>query len=278
MASVAKQHHLHGLTGQGVGRHDTLREISLPWVGDSDLLTRWKRPEPCSPLTPLSPVKRRFATSGYFAIQTHCHRTALKETQQLVNDCGSRNVPVQQIQHLVFQSVIGIGAVDLAALGGGRAALVQGDLSGLAEHALQIGQQHRRLNILPHRLHRSPAEILQFQPALEHQMEGLMSPAPMIHGQELFRGIPFFLQERGGQHFQFPAPQAQAHKAHEHLQGQPQPLALRLLVRRSEEPDDLALVGPVEPKQFLRRQKEPVEQRAIKCACRCPTRANRGSQ
>ena len=54
---------------------------------------------------------------------------------------------------------------------------------------------------------------------------------------------------------QFPVGQAQAHKAHPQLQGQAQPLALGLLVRRGEEPDDPALVGAVESKQLLRRQK-----------------------
>ena len=82
-----------------------------------------------------------------------------------------------------------------------------------------------------------------------------VAPAPMIHRQEFLRGTQRLVQQRGGQHFQFPARQTQAHKTHLQLQGQPKPLALGLLVGWGEQPDHLALVGLVEPKQLLGRQK-----------------------
>ena len=92
---------------------------------------------------------------------------------------------MQQVRHLILQRMIGIGTVDLAGCRLRTRFAAQGGLSRLAEHALQIGQQHRRLHTLPDRLHGPPAEVPQFPPALEHQVKGLVSPAPMIHLQKI---------------------------------------------------------------------------------------------
>src|SRR6266853_384435 len=61
-------------------------------------------------------VKRRFATPGHFSIRTHCHRTTLKKFHQLGNYLGGWFVAVEQVQHLILQRMIGIGAVDLPEL------------------------------------------------------------------------------------------------------------------------------------------------------------------
>ena len=68
-------------------------------------------------------IRRLFATPGHFAIRTHRYRTAGKELHQFLNHLGRRYVPVEQIQHLIFQRVIAIGAIDLQGLLSGRVAL-----------------------------------------------------------------------------------------------------------------------------------------------------------
>src|SRR5260370_1686218 len=86
-------------------------------------------------------------------------------------------------------------------------------------------------------------------------MEGIVPAEIMINFQKLTGRIELLIQQRGDQYFQFPGGQTHTDKTHLYLQRQSQASALGFLIRWGKEPNDSALIGPIQAKEFLGTQK-----------------------
>lgn len=117
---------------------------------------------------------------GNFSIRSHGHRIALHPHPQFQQHLFRGTVAPEQIEHSFLQCMVIDGAIDLRRILLLRVAGLQRLLGRLAQQALQIGDQYRRLDILPHGLHGQSAPILQIQTPFEHLMIRLVLPAPVI--------------------------------------------------------------------------------------------------
>src|SRR5580700_4965452 len=203
----------------------------------------------------VGPTQQSWAALGRLPLLAHRDGAGSKKRCQVTDDLFGRNITVKQIQHLHLQGMVGYRSVDPERLHRFGALAGQRVLGGLAEHALQISQQKGRLHVLPDCLDSPAAEVLQFHPSLEHEIKGLVPPAPMVNGQEFTGRISGFIQQRSDQHFQFSIGQTHTDKTHFNPQGKPHPLAPGFLIAWRKEPDHPAFIGPVESKQFLGIQK-----------------------
>src|SRR6185312_206781 len=120
---------------------------------------------------------------GWFALWTRADRATTEQSLQLFDDLLQRSVAVEQFDQLLFDRMEGYGLVDLPGIFMCQTLLSHLGIRGLDQDRFQVAQKQCRVKILPHRLGCMSAEVFQVQSSLDYLIEGLMSPAPVIHFQ-----------------------------------------------------------------------------------------------